>query len=160
MHPLYVNTEPTSKPLQNDNLKNELVYILDVVQGYIIYSMFSYKMIEVRVLKPPCWPNMWPFFSEHTFRTQIRVELSPPKNMAPPLASCWILHWAGGSAYTGCFINNPRMGVSKKRGTPKWMVKIMENPIEMNVLGGATIFGNIHITEYIVLHEFHPQQIP
>ena len=27
------------------------------------------------------------------------------------------------------------MGVSKNRGTPKWMVKIMENPIEMDDLG-------------------------
>ena len=28
------------------------------------------------------------------------------------------------------------MGVSKNRGTPKWMVKIMENPIQMDHLGG------------------------
>ena len=27
------------------------------------------------------------------------------------------------------------MGVSKRRGTPKWMVKIMENPIQMDDLG-------------------------
>ena len=27
------------------------------------------------------------------------------------------------------------MGVSKNRGTPKWMVKIMENPIKMDDLG-------------------------
>ena len=36
------------------------------------------------------------------------------------------------------------MGVSKNRGgPPKWMVKIMENPIKMDDLGGKpTIFGN------------------
>ena len=28
------------------------------------------------------------------------------------------------------------MGVSKNTGTPKWMVKIMENPIKMDDLGG------------------------
>ena len=28
------------------------------------------------------------------------------------------------------------MGVSKHKGTPKWMVKIMENPIKMDDLGG------------------------
>ena len=28
------------------------------------------------------------------------------------------------------------MGVFKNRGTPKWMVKIMENPIKMDDLGG------------------------
>jgi len=41
------------------------------------------------------------------------------------------------------------IGVSKNSGkTPKWMVKIMENPIKMDDLGGKpTIFGNIHICE-------------
>ena len=39
------------------------------------------------------------------------------------------------------------MDVSKNRGTPKWMVKIMENPIKMDdsrVHGGTIIFGNTH----------------
>ena len=27
------------------------------------------------------------------------------------------------------------MGVSKNRGTPKWMVKLIENPIKMDDLG-------------------------
>ena len=36
----------------------------------------------------------------------------------------------------------PKIGVFP----PKWMVKIMENPIKMDDLGGKpTIFGNIHI---------------
>ena len=34
------------------------------------------------------------------------------------------------------------MGVSKNSGTPKWMVKIMENPIKMDDLGGPPLFGN------------------
>ena len=43
-------------------------------------------------------------------------------------------------------IRTVRMGVSKNNGTPKWMVKIMENPIKMDDLGGFTpIFGNTHI---------------
>ena len=33
---------------------------------------------------------------------------------------------------TGSIIH---MGVSKNSGTPKWMVKIMENPIKMDDLG-------------------------
>ena len=37
------------------------------------------------------------------------------------------------------------MVVSKTKGTPKWMVKIMENPITVRWFGGTTIFGNIHI---------------
>ncbi len=31
------------------------------------------------------------------------------------------------------------MGVSKNRGTPKWMVKIIENPIKMDDLGGPPL---------------------
>ena len=34
----------------------------------------------------------------------------------------------------GCHLGF-HMGVSKNRGTPKWMVKIMENPIKMDDLG-------------------------
>ena len=39
------------------------------------------------------------------------------------------------------------MGVSKNRGgPPKWMGKMMENPIKMDDLGGNTpIFGNSHM---------------
>ena len=52
------------------------------------------------------------------------------------------------------------MGVSKNRGTPKWMVKIMENPIKMDDLGGKpTIFGNIPLdcTIYIQLLYYSDQ---
>ena len=37
------------------------------------------------------------------------------------------------AAYGSMFKKN--MGVSKNRGTPKWMVKIMENPIKIDDLG-------------------------
>ena len=36
------------------------------------------------------------------------------------------------------------MGVSLNGGTPKWMVKIMENVFKMDGLG-VPLFGNIHI---------------
>ena len=32
------------------------------------------------------------------------------------------------------------MSISNNRGTPKWMVKIMENPIQMDDLGGNPLF--------------------
>ena len=35
----------------------------------------------------------------------------------------------------------PKIGVFP----PKWMVKIMENPIKMDDLGGTIIFGNTHL---------------
>ena len=38
------------------------------------------------------------------------------------------------SLFLGVF-HKQNMGVSKIRGTPKWMVKIMENPIKIDDLG-------------------------
>ena len=49
------------------------------------------------------------------------------------------------------------MGVSKNRGIPKWMVKIMEKTLlKWMIWGGkTTIFGNIHLT-WVVLHPLIP----
>ena len=42
---------------------------------------------------------------------------------------------------TSSSMDSMDLGVSKNTGTPKWMVKIMENPIKMDDLGGKpTIF--------------------
>ena len=47
------------------------------------------------------------------------------------------------------------MGVSKNRGTPKWMVKIMENPPKKwMIFVGTTIFGNIHILHIIIIYSY------
>ena len=61
-------------------------------------------------------------------------EKMPPKrteshmrNRQPQTGSLNIL-----SSFKNWYIH---MGVSKNRGTPKWMVKIMENPIKMDDLG-------------------------
>ncbi len=40
------------------------------------------------------------------------------------------------------------MGVSQNRGTPKWMVKIMENPIKMDDLG-VPLFEETPICIYL-----------
>ena len=43
-------------------------------------------------------------------------------------------------------VQNVHVVVSKNRGTPKWMVYFMENPIKMDDLGGfPPIFGNTHV---------------
>ena len=45
------------------------------------------------------------------------------------------------------------LGVSKNRGTPKWMVKIMENPIKMDDLGGKpTIFVFFQLGDFVRFH--------
>ena len=38
------------------------------------------------------------------------------------------------------FFRQKHVGVSKNNGTPKWMVKIRENPIKMDDLGGPPLF--------------------
>ena len=54
--------------------------------------------------------------------------------------------WRGEDTFgLSSLLNFLHVGVSKNSGTPKWMVKIMENPIKMDDLGGTTIFGNIHV---------------
>ena len=40
------------------------------------------------------------------------------------------LFWPNGIIFTVTKLDLPEMGVSKNNGTPKWMVKIMENPIK------------------------------
>ncbi len=48
------------------------------------------------------------------------------------------------------------MGVSKNNGTPKWMVKIMENPMNKWMIWGEKnlyFWFNTHI--YIYIHEAH-----
>ena len=44
------------------------------------------------------------------------------------------------------------MGVSKNRGTPKWMVYFMENPIKMDDLGKKKLFSETPI--YIYIQQF------
>ncbi len=56
----------------------------------------------------------------------------------------------------------PHMDVSKNRGTPKWMVKIMENPIKMDDLGGVKnpIFGSTPISHCILPRLCHRLFLP
>ena len=44
----------------------------------------------------------------------------------------------------GCTLHT-YLGVSKYRGTAKWMVKIMENPIKMDDLGKTPYFSETSI---------------
>ena len=41
------------------------------------------------------------------------------------------------TTYLYAYTRNQDVGVSKNRSTPKWMVKIMENLIKMDDLGGC-----------------------
>ena len=51
--------------------------------------------------------------------------------------------------------NRKYMGVSKNRGTPKWMVKIMETPIKHGMIWWfSLIFGNIHIFKGSTFHYY------
>ena len=68
--------------------------------------------------------GMFPFKEESWLQKNFTVSRSDPQK--------W---WCG--------TNEMKMGVSNNMGTPKWMVKIMENPIKHGWFGGKTpIFGN------------------
>ena len=56
--------------------------------------------------------------------------------------------------YYGCFKN---MGVEPKIGgkPPKWMVKIMENPIEMDDLGGPPLFLETPTSQSQLINTLH-----
>ena len=43
------------------------------------------------------------------------------------------------------------MGVSKNRGAPKWMVKIMDKPIEMDDFGGKPLSSETSIDRVYIL---------
>ena len=44
------------------------------------------------------------------------------------------------------------VGVSKNKGTPKWMVKIMENPIKMDDLGVPLFLKTLWFNTQAYLH--------
>ena len=71
-----------------------------------------------------------------------------------PTSKCW---WHA-SAFTkrqGKFLGNVWVFPKIRGKSPKWMVKIMENPIKMDDLEGKpTIFGNSHLaTEILNLND-------
>ena len=53
------------------------------------------------------------------------------------------MHQFGWKVCRVCIWVFPRIGGFP----PKWMVKIMENPIKMDDLGGTIIFGNTHMSQ-------------
>ena len=67
------------------------------------------------------------------------------KKWIPDPRLCWRVEILGGAW------NQPKtekcyMGVSKNSGTPKWMVKIRENPIRIDDLGGKPLFWETPIS--------------
>ena len=71
-------------------------------------------------LRMPKQPSRWPRMCGKSISpsAHLRAETATPS----VLGVGWNIQWCN-------------MGVSKNRGTPKWMVKIMENPIKMDDLG-------------------------
>ena len=59
--------------------------------------------------------------------------------------------------FRSTWITMTDMGVSKNRGTPKWMV--YNGKPYQNGFGGTIIFGNIHIAperQFLILWQYHP----
>ena len=57
--------------------------------------------------------------------------------------------------FTNTLGHSTIMGVSENRGTLKWMVKIMENPIKMDDLG-PPLFLEATIISMQIAHKFEP----
>ena len=74
-------------------------------------SLSSFKTESFQVCFISSFRGPW-------FILQVEVISTPPSNPSMPTSLVYLY-----------------MGVSKNRGTPKWMVKIMENPIKMDDLG-------------------------
>ena len=78
--------------------------------------------------------------------TRLWISLSVSRCLHPINSCFWFPFSWWDRWYTPLYT---QIGVSKNRGTPKWMVKIMENPIKMDDLEGKpTIFGNIQMAVY------------
>ena len=95
------------------------------------------------------WGKDSPIFDEHIFRWVTQ----PPHRT---WISIFPLEVLQGFSPKSCQENQENsdlkwlyMGVSKNGGTPKWMVKIMENPTKMDDLGGKTHYFRKHPYIYI-----------
>ena len=76
-------------------------------------------------------------------------------HLACPLEGEQVLDHLIGSPQRG---KKYHLGVSKNRGgPPKWMVKIMENPIKMDDLGDTILFGNTHLN--LNVSDFHREAL-
>ena len=101
-------------------------------------------------LKPPP-RTIQPYHSSPPPRWSAISSVAVPFVASLPVPSsdvalgCRASGWRTPGVEVGPTRQHHHMGGSKNRGTPKWMVKIMENPIKMHDFGG-TIFGNIHIS--------------
>ena len=84
-----------------------------------------------------------------------------------PSVRCWVpegvflVFWCSFVVVDHGSVKIPiKMGVSKNRGSPKWMVKIMENPIKMGMIWGETHCFRKHPDRWSANHEvvFHGSQ--
>ena len=82
------------------------------------------------------WAPKWPCFLRRK-RVKLPMSwwtlLSLAVTAISPTSQCWSCCCQ--HVFVGRFLKQ-QMDVSKNRGTPKWMVIIMENPIKMDDLGG------------------------
>ena len=86
------------------------------------------------------WAPKWPWKSYGRKRVKLPMSswtsLSLAVTAISPTSQCWSCCCRGNMFCLEDFWRN-NLGVSKNRGgPPKWMVKIMENPIKMDDLGG------------------------
>ena len=103
------------------------------------------------LVKPPpgCRGNVWVFVqSQRGFFKYLNLFFTPTHwGFMIQFDLRKFFKWVGSSTnYRESENWNISMDVSKNRGTPKWMVKIMENPIKMDDLGGNPLFSETSLS--------------
>ena len=123
-------------------------------KGKIIWTNFIIFRFCVNLRR--CKSHMWQLCSiihVANWNNELVVEL-PPEKYAKP--SKWVKIFpkhSGGKwkifelPAPVSIISYQDFGVSKNRGTPKWMAKIMENPIKMDDLG-VPLFSETSISKW------------
>ena len=95
--------------------------------------------IPLFLVQHPCSLSGASFLPPWNWRTIATFRVTPQRPQNVQVSEPWaVKRLPGGGVYWW------DMGVSKNNGTPKWMVKIMENPIKMDDLG-VPLFLETHI---------------
>ena len=98
--------------------------------------------IRMKMIKNPVVKLPWYDFLAETAAAVDHVATT--KEGSQQMRSSWGRLATPSDPHSVCgdiWMLNQKIGII----TPKWMVKIMENPIKMGWFGGTTIFGNTHI---------------
>ena len=102
------------------HFQGRLLLVLGSAQGFM---QMTWILVHIQMYHvPTCSLNRWKSPRQNIRNDGEKTHLEMTKN--------WYIHHINDGV-------KMHMGVSKNKGTPKWMVKIMENPIKIGWFGGG-----------------------